>query len=287
MMPWMQLFATVLHAQAQSAAQGGASLTPWLLFAVLVSAAAIVLLARRMRELARSLRALEAERASLLAAQRESMRQIEKQTALAGERQEEVGSLKRELGAQRKKVHAAQEEVRTLREEMRAQMRTEDTRRTSRPAFEPAPVAPPPAAAPERHTPPPPTPVVAAASDSASAQALEKIEALRTRVDSLVAENTRLAGSISSAHEQSQQARVDARHARDYAEKLRRIDVISKSKIEVLEDKLNALGRSHYDAVSELAALRGEVVPPRREHHEPAERPFGESSDSDAVLAAD
>jgi hypothetical protein len=49
-----------------------------------------------------------------------------------------------------------------------------------------------------------------------------------------------------------------------YVESLRRITVVSKSKVELLEDKLAHLGRQYYEAVSELAALKGEVGPAQK-----------------------
>ena len=39
----------------------------------------------------------------------------------------------------------------------------------------------------------------------------------------------------------------------------RRVDIITKGKMEILEDRITQLGRQYYDAVSELAVLKGEV----------------------------
>ena len=54
----------------------------------------------------------------------------------------------------------------------------------------------------------------------------------------------------------------DMRQAARRMEGFRRIDILTKNKLELAEDKLAQLGRDYYDAISELAALKGEVVPP-------------------------
>lgn len=61
-------------------------------------------------------------------------------------------------------------------------------------------------------------------------------------------------------------------------EDLRRLDLMSRGKIEVLEDKLKRLGRELYENISALAQLRGEVGPVPRKRR-PAPAPTATSDD--------
>ena len=54
----------------------------------------------------------------------------------------------------------------------------------------------------------------------------------------------------------------DMRQIARRMEAFRRIDLLTKKKFELSEDKQAQLGRDYYDAISELAALKGEVIPP-------------------------
>jgi DNA repair exonuclease SbcCD ATPase subunit len=56
--------------------------------------------------------------------------------------------------------------------------------------------------------------------------------------------------------------KYDMRQAARRLEGFRRIDILTKNSLELADDKLAQLGRDYYDTISELAALKGEVVPP-------------------------
>ena len=60
------------------------------------------------------------------------------------------------------------------------------------------------------------------------------------------------------------ETRHEGARQRRRCEDLRRIDIISRSKLAILEDRFGAQSRLYYEVVSELAAERGEVVPPGR-----------------------
>lgn len=260
MMPWMQLFATVL----------------------VLGTLTLALLWRRVMKLHAELARLRAEREQLQTDLRDAGKASSRQSETLVERQEEIQSLKRELGAQRKKAHATSEELRDLRDEMRERAREDETKRRSRPAFEPAAnpepvnkaVATPPAEKPA------PQPMV-----TPPAPVVDESASLRARLTDREHEIKRLTQAVAIADEEVRAARRELRRATEHSEKLRRIDVISKNRIELLEDKLKMLGRNHYEAVSELAALRGDVQPPRNERPGAPSFNIGHSDPVDATAA--
>lgn len=87
--------------------------------------------------------------------------------------------------------------------------------------------------------------------ENALTQALFAAEAARAANE---AKNLELQAALKEARRQL--GRKDKR-----LEDLRRLDLMSRGKIEVLEDKLKRLGRELYENISALAQLRGEVGP--------------------------
>ena len=83
------------------------------------------------------------------------------------------------------------------------------------------------------------------------------------QLEALTAERSSLLTTLEAERHTARAHKAELARLRHYCEQLRRIDMVSKGKVEVLEDKLAALGRQYYETVSELAALKGEVVPPR------------------------
>ena len=189
--------------------------------------------------------------------------------------------LKRDLAAQKKKNFTAQEEIRSQQAKNEEQRRERDALLLQKPAFAPAEhepshakVKPAPAPAPA------PAPVAQAPSQSPAAAA--ERAALESRLESIETEMREARTRWDSERKKLQVDRDELKHAREHADKLRRIDIISKNKIELLEDKLGAVQRAHYEAVSELAVLKGEVapVPPRD-----ARRPRPERDHADRMAA--
>jgi chromosome segregation ATPase len=188
-------------------------------------------------------------------------------------RRDELQGLKHEVGAQRKKNHVLQEDLKKARDELREETRLRIAAQNTRPAFadvdpkpkveaKPEPVAPP----------PPPPPIVVDAQQEAKLRHLQSdLEAARV---ALHTEREAIA-----AHKD------ELKKLRRRAEDLRRIDIITKSKMELLEDKLRGLGRQYYEAISELAAARGEVVPPRPRDL-PPEPPADRSAEAEALAEA-
>lgn len=81
--------------------------------------------------------------------------------------------------------------------------------------------------------------------------------------------------SVSQAAEEKERLRralIELRGAKKRVEDLRRIDLMSRNKVSLLEDRLARLGREHYEAISALCAARGETpeAHPRSRPEEPS-----------------
>lgn len=63
--------------------------------------------------------------------------------------------------------------------------------------------------------------------------------------------------------EQLQETKEALRRLRRKSEDSRKLEFVSKAQNQVLTDKLKHLAKQYYDAISELAVLKGEVQPPR------------------------
>jgi hypothetical protein len=107
---------------------------------------------------------------------------------------------------------------------------------------------------------------------SASAAADSELTARHAKLES---ERATLAAALETARETVERQKVELAHVKHYAEQLRRIDMISKGKVEILEDKVASLGRQYYEAVSELAVVKGDVVLPRPGRAHQAKRAGG------------
>lgn len=195
------------------------------------------------------LAALEKEGNELREAQRALNEKERKQTKLLEERTEELTELKRDFAAQKKKTFSVQEEMKRMRNEMRGQIEDREKLLHERPAFaEPEPA---PAPAPRPKEQPQAKPVVVQADPE-----------LTERVEKLEADKQRLAAELDEARKALRAQQAETRKLGKRVENFRRVDLVTKSKVQLLGDKLGVLGRRYYDAVSELAALKGEVVPP-------------------------
>jgi hypothetical protein len=191
---------------------------------------------------------------------------------LVTQRQQAVEA-SRDSACVRKKNHEHQAFVKTLREELRDARRQVQEAQSSRPAFGegggrrvkgPAvtdaaqSVAP---AAPTARKP---------AADSESPLAAAQLNLARLTEKLLLTQQSAAA------------AELEVKKLRRRSEDLRRIDIINRSKQELLQDKLHTMGRRYYDAISELAMLRGEVAPPPPVA-EPTQSLFGAEDEAAAV----
>lgn len=218
---------------------------------------------------------LRTQTAALQAAQE----QVQSLRQELDDRVREAQSLKQDSGAQRKKNHAMQEEIKRLRATVREETERRIAAQNSRPAFAE------PVSKPERTAPPvkaPPVIVAAAAPVAPPAPGPSEL-ALTVQIKTLESQLNALQKSVTDERALMATLKDELRKTRKRAEDLRRIDIITKSKMEVLEDKVADLGRANYEAISELALLKGEVQPPR-----PKETPRRPSVfETDAAAAAE
>jgi predicted nucleic acid-binding Zn-ribbon protein len=235
----------------------------WGLFIAMVAgAAALGWVIVQLRTSRRRLAQLSVEQESTTAAHRELLERERKQAKTLDSKRSEITELKREMAAQRKKNHASQEEAKGLRKEVRdltADLNV--ARRQPRPAFESKPESKPePAVAAEPvKTEPVPAPPVPREEKKQEVTASSKLEARVAELDAKIEEKQK---ALEQQKSEARAMRAELKSLRRRVEGLRRIDLISTGKIELLEDKLRVLGRQYYDAISELAALKGEVQPP-------------------------
>ena len=173
---------------------------------------------------------------------------------------------KQEVGTLRKKNHALLEEQKKLRDQLRDEVKLRIEAQNTRPAF--IDVEPRKPAVPVEEKKVIAKPVEAPAPAPAAAPAPSPEPAgpdpvLVARLTALEADKKVRSEQLEAERLQAQAHKEELKRLRRRVEDLRRIDLISKSKVELLEDKLRGLGRQYYDAISEVAALKGEVVPPR------------------------
>lgn len=181
---------------------------------------------------------------------------------------EELAKQKKTLGTHKKRNHENTEELKTLRRES-LELRAAHAKLQEDLASERAKVIEAEAArapAPVQKLRPAPAPVVVPTPAPVKAAPSENavIAELRTECSRLTEENAKLLHDhgIHAATVRKQKDELGRIQRR--VQDLRRIDMMTKNKAELLEDKLNTLKREHYEAISQLAALRGEVITPVR-----------------------
>ncbi len=199
---------------------------------------------------------------------RAGQEQLHKLRADLDEKQREMQTLRLESGTQRKKNHVTQDEIKRLRASLKEETERRIAAQNTRPAFaEPtkpksvAHAAKTLEATAARPTQAQPTPTVATPATVEGPGPSEL--ALQAQVKTLEAEITRQKQTLGDERASMLELRDEIKKMRKRSEDLRRIDIITKSKMEILEDKLRHLGRAHYEAISEVALLKGEVKPPQ------------------------
>jgi hypothetical protein len=126
------------------------------------------------------------------------------------------------------------------------------------------------------------------ATSDASQAAPSQAAAARPPEAALAAAQLSLAGlteKLLLAQQAAAVAEIEVKKLRRRSEDLRRIDIINRSKQELLQDKLHTMGRRYYDAISEVAMLRGEVAP-QPPAAEPTQSLFGGEDEAAAVASA-
>ena len=82
---------------------------------------------------------------------------------------------------------------------------------------------------------------------------IKQLEEQKSKLEHKLAENKKYISKV----------KAEVKDSRFRVERYRRVDIMTKNKTGVLEDKLLTLGRQYYDAISEIAVLKGDVKPPR------------------------
>lgn len=184
---------------------------------------------------------------------------------------------KQDLGAQRKKNHTLNDALRAAQQGWREEIKRHKVAQNERPAFADAkpstastPAASQAAASPTKAA--APTRAVSPAKGAAPANAAAPEDvvdaerlALLNQVESFKNQHTAAKEALEVATQQSSAQKQDIRRLQRLHEGLRRIDIISRSKLELAEDKLRGMGRQYYEAISELALLKGEVAAPKKQ----------------------
>ena len=110
---------------------------------------------------------------------------------------------------------------------------------------------------------PPTQPTPEPVTDS---QADNDIQILQSQLEDALRGQTKLSHGLHSLQQKHKEENHQHRHTLEQLQKrveaYRRIDFIHKKEIELVQDKLQTMGRQYYQAVSEVAALKGTVPPP-------------------------
>ncbi len=241
----------LLVGQAPVEGTAAASTWIWLLGALLVVAAGVIVWAvPRTRALATQIDNLNSSIEEGKGESRKLGEKTRKQDKGLEGKRDEITKLKKDLAGQRKKNHTAQEENKKLRGELNDQRSSFKKKLTNRPAFAdeekvPAPVK----AKPE-----------APKEEKPKERIIEQPRVAPSDDTSRVEEaNLKLKNELKELRDETRGDRADLKRLRRRVEDYRRIDIINAGKRESLEERVKHLGRQYYEAVTEIAVLKGEV----------------------------
>lgn len=193
--------------------------------------------------------------------QKAANEQQRKNQAVFDKRSEEVTELRKEIGALKKKNFTLQEDAKKSKSSFEAKIEEREKLIHGRPAFETAEPT-----ATKKETPTATAPVATPAPVAAPAPVSAKAdEELVRKVEALAADNASLSAKVGELIAAAREGNGELRKLKRRIDDYRRADSVTKGKMDVLTDKLGTLGRRYYDAVSELAHLKGEVGPTTRE----------------------
>ncbi|MEZ0310560.1 MAG: hypothetical protein ACAI38_02240 [Myxococcota bacterium] len=197
-----------------------------------------------------------------------------KNTKLLDQRGEELTEIKKEIGALKKKNFALQEDAKKTKSSFEAKLEEREKQLVARPAFEHVEEDKPRAMKTEssKAKADDGAPIAEVREPSADKPAAASADSELTRkLENVTRENGELATRLGKLESDLRDALGEQRRMKKKVDDYRRADLVTKSRVEVLNDKLGTIGRQYYDAVSELAALKGESAPPAP--RAPAEKP--------------
>lgn len=216
-------------------------------------AIALVAVFGRLRSITTQLAQTQKNRDELQREVRSLAERERKASARLEERIAEVQSLKKDLGGQKKRAFSMTEELKSLREEVKSAQARAQKLEVSKPAFsEPA----------RKPATPAPTATEAPAADERVASMKTRIEELEANATTLLEDTESQRARLRQVEGELKKAKSELRRSKRRVDEYRRADLVARSRSELTDDKVRHLGRRYYDAVSELAALKGEVAPP-------------------------
>tara|TARA_B100001964_G_C14190372_1_gene580765 strand:+ start:72 stop:1142 length:1071 start_codon:yes stop_codon:yes gene_type:complete len=179
------------------------------------------------------------------------------------EKNESYTKLKHDLAGQKKKLHTAHEETKELKKNHKEQVEKLQRGVNSKPAFQEAAKSEPKAKPVEVKAEPKAEPKAEATAEATAEVKAAPDPRASAELDALKATNEKLKTRLNDNKQYMAKAKREVKDSRQRVERYRRIDIITRNRTELLEDKLLTLGRDHYDIISEIAVLKGEVQPPR------------------------
>ncbi len=234
-------------------------------------------------------KAASARVASLLvenASLQEQVKQVaadqKKNAKLLETRSEELTEIKKEIGALKKKNFALQEGAKKTKTSLEAKLEEREKQLVARPAFEHVEAEKPKVMKGEasktdgRNGDIRPSSAEAEKPMSESRPPMGGVTTpadneLARKLENATKENNELAERLGKLESDLRHALGEQRRMKKKVDDYRRADLVAKSRVELLNDKLGSIGRQYYDAISELAALKGESAPPAP--RPPAEKP--------------
>ncbi len=272
-----------MSAQAAPESVGGATLL--FLILALVSAAVAAWAFSQIKGFKTEITNLDTQLTDKTSELRETKTSNKKLQTSLEEKTDKLQKQKKDLASQKKKNHTAQEDFKKQREEDLKKIKTLETAQESKPAFTSLKVAAEPKAAPETKETVRKAPVEAAPQGESRSES-EIVMQLREELAHGSNLREKLAARIKTDTTTLRNAREDLKELKYRVERYRRVDIMTKNQLDLVTDKLLTLGRQYYDAVSELAAAKGEVVPPKPKALREAEAAAAQQALAEAEAAA-
>ena len=263
-------------AQTEQAANSPSTIGLGILAAVCAAAAfALLTRSKKLDEQIAALTTELDENKGLLKNSTKNEKKLEKDLS---EKTQNVTQLKKDMGAQRKKTHSAQEELKALRNAHKAEVEKLKKASLGKPAFQQATSEESkPEAKPTQTAKPEATTEVKVDASQEQLDRIKQLEEQKGKLEAKLADNKKYISKV----------KAEVKDSRFRVERYRRVDIMTKNKTGVLEDKLLTLGRQYYDAISEIALLKGDVKPPRPRTLVEAESRAVEREEEAAVLEAE
>ena len=238
-------------AQTEQAANSPSTIGLGALAAVCALAAfALLTRTKKLDEQIASLTTELDENKTLLKTSAKNEKKLEKDLS---EKAQSVTQLKKDMGAQRKKTHSAQEEIKALRGAHKVEIEKLKKASLGKPAFQEA----------SQETKQPETKQEVAKPETKAEVQVDASQQQLDRIKQLEEQKGKLETKLAENKKYISKVKAEVKDSRFRVERYRRVDIMTKNKTGVLEDKLLTLGRQYYDAISELAVLKGDVKPPR------------------------